>query len=169
MSLWHSICADFKAAAEPELGQVIVLVLPALNGSIFRTDNVKKCGFSLEVAKAPYEVLLTHTHFLHLHICLQVVRTFFWVWAFNTCRLANLPCLVLDRQVLHTHGRLIPCSEHSYSSVLSLKGFKNCCEMMYPQKLCCSLLQHSWNLFCEPKLVWEELDSPLKINKKGKK
>ena len=56
------ICADFKASVEPKLGQVIVLVLSAINGSIFSTDNVKKCGFSLAVAKALYEVLLPHTH-----------------------------------------------------------------------------------------------------------
>lgn len=56
------VCADFKGSVEPKLGQVIVPVLSAINCSIFSTDNVKKCGFSLPVAKALYEVLLPHTH-----------------------------------------------------------------------------------------------------------
>lgn len=56
------VCADSTASVEPELGQVIVLARSAINGSIFSTDNVKKCGFSSEVAKALYEVLLPHTH-----------------------------------------------------------------------------------------------------------
>lgn len=84
------VCADFKASVEPELGQVIVLARSAINCSIFSTDNVKKCGFSLEVAKASYEVLLpdTHASSTYTFVC-KLFVLFFWVGAFNSLRLAN--------------------------------------------------------------------------------
>jgi len=75
----HLVCADFKASIEPKLGQVIVLARSARNRSIFSTNNVKKCGFSLEVAKALHEELLPHTHASSTYTSLQVVCTFFWV------------------------------------------------------------------------------------------
>lgn len=104
MSVLKLVCGDFKASTESELRQVTICTcVSVINCSIFGTNSMKKCGFSSETAKALYKVLVPHTHASSTYIfaCKLFLLFFFWVWAFNICRLANLSYTIFDYQMFY--------------------------------------------------------------------